>query len=138
MPTPTVKLRGDKLIVCCGDDECVVIDTSGTQSSGGGGNLPPYDPPFPGGTAVYEPPPRTITQRLRFGRQPNPLDFWSTIAKVEDSMESLSEGEELTVQLLVPHGSRLRLSALRNIAARLKADVEVRLVREQDHGREGT
>lgn len=138
MAMPIVKLRGDKLIVCCGEEECIEIDTSGSQPSGSGsGNLPPYEPPFPGGTAIYEPQ-RTIMQRLRFGRQPNPLDFWSTIDKVQDSMDSLSQGEELTVQLVVPHGSRLRLSALRNIAARLKAKVEVHFVREHDRGREGT
>jgi|ERR1700691_1252154 len=123
---PKVKVQSGKLIVCCGDDDCIEIDTStAPPSSGGSGTAPPYEPPLSGGIALFAP--SRKLERLTLTRNTTAAEYWSGVANIEKRSESYRANTELdfTVQLVLPHGSRLRLAALQALAKRLRANVEV-------------
>jgi hypothetical protein len=130
---PKVKFQPGKVIVCCGDNDCVEIDTSDDhQSPGSGGAAPPYEPPLSGGVAVYVAP-RMMIERLVLNRNTAANEFWSDVEKIEKRSRSdrANEDLEFTIQLVLPYGSKLRLTTLQALAKRLGANVEVHFASQE-------
>lgn len=126
---PTIKMRDGKLIVCCGENDCVEIDTSGSRPVGGQGDDDPYIPPISRGAALAKP--ELVLGKLMVSELMKKQRFWPEV----EQMQLLSKSQKKTAQrnvavLVVPAGSRLKLSALQNLSRRLDANLEVRFDKE--------
>lgn len=127
---PKIKIEPNRIIVCCGEHDCVEIETGNGDQAGGND---PWEPPISGGLAFYTPL-RSIVETLQLQRRSSLRDFWSQFEQIEQRYRGTPPDQDLalTLRILVPPGSKLRLPAVQALSRRLGANVEVHFTAQDE------